>query len=139
MGKIILKLRTGDFGQGLPARFDRTEHVMNFDVAQDGGLDPAVGEIEALAIDLVFSGKSFFLILSSAFVYAMIASVAMLNLSGWESNGLGIAVWCQAIYDRTSGIAEAEQLSHFVEGLAGGVVTRVADILVGPSFILLRG
>ena len=36
-----------------------------------------------------------------------------------------------------TGISQAENLRDFIEGLAGGVVTGVADVLVGPTHFLL--
>jgi hypothetical protein len=69
-------------------------------------------------------------------VLLVIAPVRMLDLRSLEFDRVRIAVWRQPVDDRSSGIAESEKLRDFVERLAGGVVTSVADVTVGPKIFL---
>ncbi len=41
----------------------------------------------------------------------------------------------QRINHRPSGIAESQQLCHFVIGLAGGVISRAPDVFVCPAVL----
>ena len=63
----------------------------------------------------------------------------MLDLRNLELDRLRIAMRRQSVDDRSSGIAEAEQLRDFIERLSGGVVASVADVPVGPEIFLHLG
>ena len=65
--------------------------------------------------------------------------VAMLDLCDLELDGVWIPVGSEAVDDRTSWIAEREQLGHFVERFSGGIVARVAYVLVRPEILLMLG
>ena len=62
-----------------------------------------------------------------------------LDLSKREWDGAGVAVARERVDPRTAGIAEAEQLGHFVEGLTGGVVYGVAYVAVVPPGVAVVG
>src|SRR5579883_1827127 len=74
-------------------------HVVSFDPPQDGSLQTAEAEVEGIA----------------------------LHLGERKANRLRIAERRQCIYHRTARVAEAEQFAHFIEGLAGRVVSRFAE------------
>ena len=57
----------------------------------------------------------------------------MLDLRDLEFDGVWIAVRCEPINDRASGITESQQFSHFVERFSGSIVARVANICISPE------
>src|SRR6202035_2940144 len=100
-------------------------HVVNLDVTQHGSLDAAVGKIEA--------GKISFSLLRTS----PIAAVTVLDLCRWKLYGTGVSIWSESVDDWTTRIPQAQQLSNFVEGLAGGIVASMADVFVSPTLVLL--
>src|SRR5215469_10500025 len=104
-------------------------HLVRFHVAQHRSFDSTVREIKARAVVTEIDGSA----IQAA------SAIPMLDLCGRKFHRMGIAVRSQAVDDGPTGISKAEQLSDFVEGFAGGVVARVADVLVGPGVLVLRG
>ena len=45
----------------------------------------------------------------------------------------------EAVNDWSTGISQAKQLGNFVESLSGSIIAGMADIFIGPAFVLLRG
>src|SRR5271155_402737 len=62
----------------------------------------------------------------------------MLNLGWRKLHGCRIAIRSEPVDDWASGIPEAQQFRDFVESLAGGVIARVADVLVRPTVVFPR-
>lgn len=123
----ILIRRRGDLKQRLTARFYGTEHFVGFHIAQYGGLDSAVAEVEALSVLLNSSGALGFV------------SRLMLELSECELDRLGIAELRDPIDDRASGIAETKQLRSFVECFTRRVIAGVSNVFVVPAIANLLG
>src|SRR5437870_13758540 len=92
---------------------------MCLDVAKHGGLDAAEGKINALGARGTF------------------AAVGMLDLRGRKLHRVGVAVWRELVDDGSAGVAVAEQLGDLVVCLAGGIVTRFADVFVVPTGCVL--
>ena len=128
--KVVFELRLGNLCQSFAADLDRTMHVVNLDVTQHGSLDAAVGEVKTQAI---VPRCGYFLL------PLPVAAIAVLDLRGQELHGCRIAMRREPVDDRASGITETEQLCDLVESLAGSVVTSVANIVVSPPLIVLRG
>ena len=97
--------------------------LVNFDVAQDRGLDPAVGKIKARSCGTV--------------ALVAIPPVPMLELCGRKLHRRGIAVSGQPVDNGPARISQPQQLRNFVEGFAGSVVAGVADVLVRPVLVPL--
>src|SRR5256885_7029186 len=98
-----------------------------FDVAEDGGLDAAEGEVEVRAFA---AGWGLFVRRSTA-----IAMDARLDLAEGEGDGAGVAVGGEGVDPGTAGVAEAEELGDLVEGFAGGIVDRAAYVAIGPGAV----
>ena len=81
---------------------------MRADIADDGGLEPAEREV-----------------------------VARLQHRSRERDRLGVAVDGHTVDGRAARVAQAEEASHLVERLAGGVVDRRAEHAVAP--VVLHG
>jgi len=96
--------------------------LVRFDIAQNGGLDSAVGKIEM--------GASIF---GPGVWFYDIVAIAVLDLRDLEFHGVWVAVGREAVDDGASRIAECQKLGYLVECLSGGVVARVADIRIGPE------
>ncbi len=63
----------------------------------------------------------------------------MLELRERELNRLRVAEAGNAVDDRSSGIAKAEQLRRLVESFSGSVIASVADVFILPNAVdLLR-
>ena len=108
----------------LAAALNAFRHVVDFDIAEHGGLDAAVGKVGAA----LFGGMTVLRI-----------AVAVLDLRERKLHGQRVAVLSEKVDDRAAGIAEFEQLGDLVEGLAGGVVAGVADVAVGPAGVVTLG
>ena len=113
-------------GERCAAGFDARAEVMGVDVAEDGGLDAAEGEVEVRA----------FVVLVGAFLLVMPSrEVAVFDLGEGEGDGAGVAVGGEGVDPGAAGVAEAEELGDLVVGFAGGVVDRAAYVAVGPGAI----
>src|SRR5208282_4675805 len=66
-----------------------------------------------------------------------IAAVAMLDLRSLKLHGARISMRRQSIKDRSSRIAESQQLGDFIERLSRRVIASVPDIAVSPEMIVL--
>jgi hypothetical protein len=101
---------------------------MEFDVAQDGGLDAGEGKEEA-GIEAC-DGRG------AGALGARRPSVQVslgLDLGEGKRDGAGVAVESESVDPGTAGVAEAEELGDFVVGFAGGIVEGTADEGVVPS------
>src|ERR1019366_4705996 len=103
--------RTGRASQCLAASPDVLAHVVGLDVAQDGGLDSAVGKVHPR------------LVIGMAILRI---AVVVLDLGEGKLYRLRIAVPGQEIDGRPSRISQFQQLGNLVESLAGGVIARVS-------------
>ena len=89
-------------------------HVVDLDVAEDGGLDAAEAEEESCARACCWPVR-----------WALDLICAKV-----KGTARGVAVRGEAVDPGAAGVAEAEELGDFVEGFAGGVVDGVADVAV---------
>ena len=129
VSEIIFELRFGNARQSLATRFYRGVHPMGFDVAQHGRLDAAVGEVKARTIVVGIDGTAI----------GTAAAVSVFDLCRRELHGMGIAMRGEAVDDGAAWITETKEFGDFVEGFAGGIVARVADVLVSPGVGFLSG
>jgi hypothetical protein len=107
-------------GEEAAARGDSVGEGVELDVAGDGGLDAAEGEVgEGIKVGGGVGARS--------------AMSFGLDLGERERDGARVAVGGECGDPGSTGIAEAKHLGGFVEGLPGGVVNGAADIFVGPE------
>ena len=112
---------SGIGGERGAAGFDGGVHVVGFDVAEDGGLDAAEGEVEGrLSVRWPCCWR------------ALIADFGF-DLGEGEGDGAGVAVGGEGVDPGAAGVAEAEELGHLVVGFAGGVVYGAAYVAVVPA------
>ena len=119
-------LGVGQLGERGAAAVDGWLHAVGLDVAEDGGLDAAEGEVEGGAGVLGVAG----LLVGQRDAGAVRARLDRVELEG---HGAGVAVGREGVDPGATGVAEAEQLGDLVVGLAGGVVDGAADVLVAPG------
>src|SRR5215472_5730952 len=67
------------------------------------------------------------------------SAVSVLDLGWRKLHRVRLAVRGEPIDDGPSGVSEAQEFGDFVEGFSGGVVARVAYVLVGPGVAVLAG
>src|SRR5215469_3761730 len=122
--------------------------MVSFNVAQYGGLDPAIRKIKPATgwwsgeglgrLPSHFRGP----MLAGSFgpdVFFGLPAIRMLDLRWREFHCARISMLRQPVDYRPAGIAQSEQLRNLVKSLSGRVVARVPDILVRPAFgALLR-
>src|ERR1700688_421557 len=102
------------------------KHLVNFNVAQHGSLDAAVGKVKARPI-------------SSGFCLAApLPPIAVLDLRGWKLHRARVAMRSEPVDDRASRISQAKQLCHLIESLSGGIIARVTNVFVRPTLIPSR-
>src|SRR5271154_7033982 len=87
---------------------DRGLHVMGFDIAQNSGLDSAIGKIKAWAM-ISPPGIS-------------IVAIPVLELRRRNLHGMSIAMSEKLIDDGSARISEPQQLRNFIESFPGSVV-----------------
>ena len=107
------------------AGFDALSHVVSFDVAENGGLDAAKGEVEVRAFG---AAGGFFVGGGGA-----VAVDAGLDLTEGEGDCSRVAVRCEGVDPGATGVAEAEKLGYLVVGFPSSVVDRAAYVAVGPG------
>src|SRR5205085_6980744 len=67
------------------------------------------------------------------------AAIVVFDLDEAKGYGMGISMTRQGVNDWSSGVSQSQQLCHFVEGFASGVVAGTSDVFVNPAvFPLLR-
>src|SRR5208282_6794110 len=129
----LLEGRLRNRGKRKPASFDFGFEVVRLDIAQNRGLDSAVGKIKLRAIVQRMIVPRLRLRLAEL----RIAAVAMLDLRSLKLHGARISMRRQSIKDRSSRIAESQQLGDFIERLSRRVIASVPDIAVSPEMIVL--
>jgi len=124
-GVAWLAFGEAGFAQSGGAGFNARFHAMQLDVAADGGLDAAEGEVETggVGVGEVFAGE----------LGGGVAGGFGLDLGCSEGDGFGVAVDGEGIHPGAAGVGQAEQLGDLVEGLAGGVVEGFSDVAVAPG------
>ena len=140
--KKVVDCGLGNLLQSCSPLFNGRLQVLGFYVSQDGSFDSAVGKVEArtrvgglafLSWDWIVFAREPHFSLSGNFV-----AVAVLHPGDLELDCVGIAVGREPVDNRSSGIAEREELGDLVEAFSGGVVASVADPGVGPEFSPVR-
>ncbi len=80
------------------------------EMVEDGGFDAAKAEVERVAAR--FGGREFY-----------------------GCGSIGGCGSCEAVEDRTAGVAEGKELRDFVVGFAGSVIARLRDFFVGEGWL----
>jgi hypothetical protein len=122
--KVVARRELRAAAECATALLDAAFHVVGFEIAQDGGLDAAVGEVHAVAV---------------VAIAVLGIAVTVLDLAERKLHGLRIAVLREEVDDRATGVAECEQLGYLIEGLAGSVVAGVSHIVVRPGIAVAFG
>jgi hypothetical protein len=117
-----------DGKQSCTTLFDRGLHIVCLDVTQHRGFDPAIREVEALVCAC-----------EGLFARTLCIAVSTLELRQREADCFWIAKLRKSIDDRSTGIAESEKLSDFVEGFACSVIASVTDVAILPRVSDLLG
>jgi hypothetical protein len=121
---VLRREEAGGAGVGLFAE------VVEFDVAEDGGLDAGERE-EEMGVEVGDGGGE-----SGLGAGSLAGEMELgLDLRKSEGDGEGIAVAGEGVDPGASGITEAEELGDLVVGFSGGVVDGAADEGVGPCAV----
>ncbi len=110
------EIRAGRCGESGSKTADGWAHIVCLRITQHGGFDAAEGEIKRRRID-----------------------GAAIEFSEAEGHCQSISMGCKAIDPGPAGVGQTEQLCHFVEGLACGIVHGAADVPVVPHTFRLAG
>ena len=105
----------------------------SFDVAADGGLDAAEGEVEAGRSSSLASAAS------RESLGAVLPVAFCLIWAKGKGTASGVAVGGERVHPRAAGVGQAEQLGDLVVGFAGGVVEGLADVAVVPGLLRRAG
>src|ERR1700730_3439216 len=102
---------------------DRSLHVGRLAVAQNGGLDSAIREVEAWT----FIGQR----------RSPVVAIPVFELRRGKLYGLRITVGGELIDNGSTGISQSKQLCDFIKSFAGSIIAGMADVHVGPTIVLL--
>src|SRR6202158_580154 len=134
--ETIFERRLADARERLSASLYRRFQTLRLYVSQNRRLDSAIGKIE---VRPTLFRRGLLMIALPVIALLMIAPAAMLDLRNLYLDRVRIAVRCEPVDDRSSGIAQSQKLRHFIERLSGSVVASVADVPVGPEIFLHLG